>query len=90
MEDQETPTKTYLRYISVWQYSENICIQCGKEVFNSQNRRRLFTCETAEKNKVCRNVELILGDVLSREELGAAIICRACTNRNETLAKKVF
>ena len=55
MEDEGTPTKTYLCYTSVGQYLEDICLQCRKEVFNSQYRTTLFTCET-EKNKVWRNL----------------------------------
>ena len=88
---KKTPTKTYLHCTSIWQYLENICIQCGKEVVISQNLRRLFACET-EKNKVGHNLELIFSDVLMSEVLGAAIhvICRACADRNETFAKKMF
>ena len=54
--------------------AENICQQCRELVDNPTLRRRLFT--NSQKAKTCPN--------------HSQIICRNCSDRNETLAKKVF
>ena len=75
LEDENTPTKTFAR-VAV---AEDICQQCSKLVDNLALRRRLFT--GLQKKKTYLNLELLLR---------LQIICRNCSDRNETFAKKVF
>ena len=83
MEEENTPTKTFIR-VAV---PENICLQCGKLVDNPALRRKLFSGK--QKTKTCQSLELLLGDVFPRDnDLGT--ICRNCSERNETLTKKIF
>ena len=82
MEEEITPTKTFLRVSPV---PENICLQCGVSVENAALRRRLFS--GSNKTKTCQNLELLLGDLF---EVGKEIVCRNCAERNETLTKKIF
>ena len=62
-----------------------ICLQCGGSVENVALRRKLFS--GSDKTKTGRNLELLLGDVIEEK---SAIICRKCSERNETLCKKIF
>ena len=83
MEEENTPTKTFIR-VTV---PENICLQCGKLIDNPALRRKLFSGK--QKTKTCQSLELLLGDVFPRDnDLGT--ICRNCSERNETLTKKIF
>ena len=83
MEEENTPTKTFIR-VAV---PENICLQCGKLVDNPALRRKLFSGK--QKTKTCQSLDLLLGDVFPRDnDLGT--ICRNCSERNETLTKKIF
>ena len=83
MEEENTPTKTLIR-VAV---PENICLQCGKLVDNPALRRKLFSGK--QKTKTFQSLELLLGDVFPRDnDLGT--ICRNCSERNETLTKKLF
>ena len=83
MEEENTPTKTFIR-VAV---PENTCLQCGKLIDNPALRRKLFSGK--QKTKTCQSLELLLGDVFLRDnDLGT--ICRNCSERNETLTKKIF
>ena len=83
MEEENTPTKTFIR-VAV---PENTCLQCGKLIDNPALRRKLFSGK--QKTKTCQSLELLLGDVFPRDnDLGS--ICRNCSERNETLTKKIF
>ena len=83
MEEENTPTKTFIR-VAV---PENTCLQCGKLIDNPALRRKLFSGK--QKTKTCQSLELLLGDVFPRDnDLGT--ICRNCSERNETLTKKIF
>ena len=82
MEEKNTPTKTFIR-VAV---QENIYLQCGKLVDNPALRRKLFS---GKQGKTCQSLELLLGDVFPGDnDLGA--IRRNCSERNETLTKKIF
>ena len=83
MEEENTPTKTFIRVV----VPEDICLQCGKLMDNPALRRKLFSGK--QKTKTCQSLELLLGDVFPRDnDLGT--ICRNCSERNETLTKKIF
>ena len=83
MEEENIPTKTFIR-VAV---PENTCLQCGKLIDNPALRRKLFSGK--QKTKTCQSLELLLGDVFPRDnDLGT--ICRNCSERNETLTKKIF
>ena len=76
MDEESTPTKCFVR-VAV---PENICLQCGRLVENAALRRRLFS--GSNKIKTCQNLEQV--------EEKSAIVCRNCSDRNETLCKKIF
>ena len=83
MEEKNTPTKTFIR-VAV---PENIYLQCGKLVENPALRRKLFSGK--QKTKTCQSLELLLGDVFPGDnDLGT--IRQNCSERNETLTKKIF
>ena len=83
MEEENTPTKTFIPVAA----PENVSLQCGKLVDNPALRRKLFSGK--QKTKTCQSLEFPLGDVYPRDnELGT--ICRNCSERNETLTKKIF
>ena len=84
MDEESTPTKCFVR-VAV---PENICLQCGGLVENAALRRRLFS--RSNKTKACQNLELLLGDAFQAVEEKSAIVCRNCSDRNETLCKKIF
>lgn len=84
MAEENTPTKCYVRVA----LPENICLQCGGSIANTDLRRRLFS--GSDNTKTGRNLELLLGDVLQDKYDKSAIICRNCSERNETLCKKIF
>ena len=82
MEEKNTPTKTFIR-VAV---PENIYLQCGKLVDNPALRRKLFS---GKQGKTCQSLELLLRDVFPGDnDLGT--IRRNCSERNETLTKKIF
>ena len=84
MDEESTPTKCFVR-VAV---PENICLQCGGLVENAALRRRLFS--GSNKTKTCQNLELLLGDAFQAVEEKSAIVCRNCSDRNETLCEKIF
>ena len=84
MDEESTPTKCFVR-VAV---PENICLQCGGLVENAALRRRLFS--GSNKTKTCQNLEVLLGDAFQAVEEKSAIVCRNCSDRNETLCKKIF
>ena len=54
MEEENTPTKTFIRVAEL----ENICLQGGKLVDNPVLRRKLFSGK--QKTKTCQSLELLL------------------------------
>ena len=82
MEEENTPTKTFVRAA----LPANTCLQCRSSVADPNKRRRLFS--GTKKTKTALNLELLLGRVFDITEKGT--ICRSCSERNETLTKKIF
>ena len=83
MEEENTPTKTFIR-VAV---PENICLLCGILVDNPALRRKLLSGK--QKTKTCQSLELLLGDVFPRDN-DSVTICQNCSKRNETLTKNIF
>ena len=71
MEEENTPTKTYIRVAVL----ENICLQCGKLVDNPAFWRKVFSGK--QKTKTCQSLEVLLGDVFPRDNSGSGNQCQS-------------
>ena len=79
------PTKTFV-HVAV---AENIWQQCSELVDNLALMRRFLT--GSQKTKTSANLKLLLGRIGSASgESLLDYICRNCSGRNRTLAKRVF
>ena len=62
---------------------------CAKVVSNSDFRRKLTTSGSWEKTKTCFNIESILGKEIPSDCFVTNILCRNCTDKNETHVRKL-
>ena len=81
-----TPTKTFERVDLSPNSKNTLCLQCGKDVQDSNKRRRLFSGK--KKTDVCEHIELLIGKDICREKL-TNIVCRSCGNKNAGLVNKI-
>ena len=86
---EDTPTKTIDRICVSPGSKESICLLCAKDIENSDYKRRLVAAGNT-RSKVCLNLELLLGQELSVADLLTNILCRNCTDKNDTIGKKVI
>ena len=84
MEQQNTPTKAFIR-VAV---PENICLPCSATVGNPALRRELFSGPNKTKIGASSWRRVWSRAQLRENEMG--IVCRNCSERNETLTKNFF
>lgn len=86
--EDNTPTKSYQRVEVSPKSKDRICLQCGEYISNADVRRKLYSVN--QRTKACLDLELLLGTKLDESFIQTNIVCRKCTDRNQTLSKKVF
>ena len=73
-----TPTKVISRASISPRTKEFLCLICCQDIEKADYRRKLFSSK--EKTKVCRDIELLLGEVIDDESV-TNIVCRNCASK---------
>ena len=73
-----TPTKVISRASISPRTKEFLCLICCQDIEKADYRRKLFSSK--EKTKVCRDIELLLGEVVDDESV-TNIVCRNCASK---------
>ena len=81
MKEENTPTKTFIRAA----VPENICLQCGKLVYNPLLRRKLFSGK--QKTKTCQSLEMC---TCFRETTNWELFAETARNATKRLQRKFF